>query len=61
MSSVDTQYLDMPVRPGLIGSASKELLKALLGPMERVGMNPQQWFEVLAASRTDDLRTGEGV
>jgi hypothetical protein len=40
-------FLAMPGRPGIITSAAREV-RALVGPMERVGMSPRQWFAVLS-------------
>ena len=47
MSDESEEMLAMPDRPGILASATKTVLLALVGPMERVGMNPQQWFAVV--------------
>lgn len=42
-----------PQMPGLVSSAFQSALLALAGPMERVGMNPREWFDVLGRRRDD--------
>jgi 3-oxoacid CoA-transferase subunit A len=47
-----------PQAPGLMSSAFQSALIALTGPMERVGMNAREWFDVIGP-RQDDQKAGD--
>lgn len=46
-SAADTASGPVPTRPpSLLASAAIEAILAVIRPMERVGMNPREWFAV---------------
>jgi hypothetical protein len=48
MAGLDDELRPPPRRTGIISSAARIALLPLVGPMERVGMNPQRWFAIAA-------------